>query len=354
MSGTVLVSGPIEDRQRLTTALSIKTTGTLTSDGNGGYTYVLPADIPANALLPYNVASGTPRPNGPGIYSVYFYVNEQFSTPYPLSYRDAPDVVVNFKLGATTASTARKRQLITNGACNSCHDDVQAHGGGRHNGENCSSCHTQGAVDRTHLIADTQGTSCAQNSDCFGFASGWEICKDLKGGDGVVDTCVLTDDPTPNVSIAFGPMVHAIHYARLRDGYTEATNRFEAAGRGLTYTAFRNGLVNLSEILSPIDGRQCRTCHGDQGTTCSSDASCSVGQACLSGKCRNVAWLAPSTAACLSCHDDAAAAGHAALNTWQSPNGAVETCNVCHASGSAYAVDTVHDTFPMKPVGPRE
>lgn len=354
MSGTVVVSGPIDDRQRLTVPLSIKTTGTLTHDGSGAYTYVLPADIPSNALLPFNVATGTPRANGAGIYSVYFYINESFSTPYPLSYRDAPDLVVNFKLGATTASTSRQRQLITNTACNNCHDDVQAHGGGRHHGENCSNCHTKGAVDRTNLIADTQGNSCTQDSDCFGFASGWEICKDLKNNDGIKDTCVLTDDPTPNVSIALGPMVHSIHYARLRSGYTESTNKFEAAGKGLTYTAFRNGLVNLSEILSPIDGRQCQTCHGDQGTTCSSNAACSVGQACVSGKCKNVAWLEPSTAACLSCHDDAASAGHAALNTWQSPNGAVETCNVCHSSGSAYAVDAVHNTFPTKPVGPRE
>jgi hypothetical protein len=71
-----------------------------------------------------------------------------------------------------------------------------------------------------------------------------------------------------------------------------------------------------------------------------------VGQACQAGRCANVAWQVPSTATCLSCHDTSAAAGHAALNTWASPDGAVETCAVCHDASATFAVGAVHRLGP--------
>jgi hypothetical protein len=64
----------------------------------------------------------------------------------------------------------------------------------------------------------------------------------------------------------------------------------------------------------------------------------------------NTAWQQPSATACLSCHDADDAFGHAALNTWNSPSGPVETCDVCHGQGAQFAVDVVHNiTTPYVP-----
>ena len=93
-----------------------------------------------------------------------------------------------------------------------------------------------------------------------------------------------------------------------------------------------------------MDVRSCTNCHGDSNTTCSASAPCAFGQACTNGTCTNNAWLAPTARACITCHDEADDFAHAALNTYTPPSGPpIEACNVCHATGAAYAVDVVHN-----------
>lgn len=119
-------------------------------------------------------------------------------------------------------------------------------------------------------------------------------------------------------------MAHSIHLGRRLGGYAE-----------------RNDLV-APGLYKLVGSRNCTVCHADAGNACSSQAQCGAGQACRAQRCENVAWLTPTTPACLSCHDTAAATGHAALNTWISAEGPVETCAVCHGPGAAQAVDLVH------------
>jgi hypothetical protein len=350
LSGTVIVGGPTDDRQRLYGAggsLSMKTTGTLTFDGTDTYRYVFPAGLPAQALAPLNTTAPFTRPNVPGTYTVWAYVNEAL-TVSGQSFRDAANAVVDFKLGADQPILAR--QVIAKDACNSCHVKVQAHGGSRQEPTGCSLCHTKGAVDRT---LGAKGIACTQSAQCPGNAAGWETCQDTNG-DTVLDTCVVTADPTPSQPIDFSILIHDIHYARVRDGYAERNNLVNPGA--LSVLGFSNTLNDFSDVLFPQDIRNCTACHADAGGVCSAAAPCGVGQTCQGGTCVNTAWLSPSKRVCTSCHDEDAVFGHAALQTWLDPSGnPVETCDTCHGPDAAFAVDKVHAiSDPYVPPYPRE
>lgn len=76
----------------------------------------------------------------------------------------------------------------------------------------------------------------------------------------------------------------------------------------------------------------------------------------MGGSCVNQAWMTPSTRVCTSCHDEDTVFGHAALNTWTDPSGAVvETCSTCHGADADFAVARVHQiAAPYVPPYQRE
>ena len=105
-----------------------------------------------------------------------------------------------------------------------------------------------------------------------------------------------------------------------------------------------------------MDVRSCTNCHQSTNASCSDSSPCGYGQTCTSGKCANTAWQNPSARACLTCHDAADAAAHAAQNTYVPPSGPpVESCPVCHGPGALIEVATVHNiTSPFVPPYARE
>ncbi len=344
LSATVIVAGPTDDRQRIFASTTV-TKAALTFDGTT-YSYALPA-FPASAQTPLNTTGLTPRVNPAGTYSVMLYVNENL-TVGGRSVRDAGQALTDFKFGAD--QPIRGREVILRGACQACHVDLQLHGGGRRDAQGCSMCHTVGALDRA---VGSRGTACTMNSQCGGFSAGFETCQDTNS-DLMPDTCIMTTDPTPNQTIAFKVMIHDIHYARKREGYAEKNN-LVLPGK-LAIIGFNNSVNDFSEVLFPQDVRNCTKCHADSGASCSASAPCGIGQECVAGKCRNNAYKQPSALVCLSCHDSAAATGHAALMTWTDKMGnPVETCEVCHGPGADFAVERVHNiSAPYVPPYTRE
>jgi hypothetical protein len=335
LSGTVVLAGPTNDPQRVLGPLSMKTAGTLTYDAaTTEYTYVFPSAFPAMAAAPLNTDPASfNRVNPPGAYSLWVYVNESL-TYGSRSFRDFAGAQLSFK--ALADSPARPRQVISGAACNSCHVDLQAHGGSRHGGENCFTCHSGGAMDRG---VGAKGRACAANTDCRGAAAGWESCQDTNT-DSKPDTCVITKDPTPNQTVHFGPMIHAIHFARLREGHAARASLVPGT---LSVVGFQNSLLDLSDVLFPQDVRNCTKCHADSGSACKATSDCGVGQACATGSCVNVAWKKPSAELCLSCHDSPAAAAHAAVNTATvTPGSSLESCQVCHGEKAEFSVAKVH------------
>lgn len=334
LSGTGLIAGPTNDPQRLIGNVNIKTTGSLTFDSvQGSYTYTFGGALPASALQPFNNPLPFNRPNNPGTYTLYLYVNKAL-TYQGRSYRDYGGLVTDFKLGADQPS--KPRQVISNAACDSCHVQTALHGTSRRDPIACSMCHTKGAMDRT---VGGAGASCRMDSNCGGSDAGWESCHNIPP-DGGTGTCIIDTDPTPNTSIRLSTMVHAIHFARLRDGYSARNNLVPGT---TTYVGFNNGVNNFSEILLPQDIRNCTKCHTSTRSSCTTSQTCGVGQQCKNNVCVNRSWVSPSGEVCLSCHDSAPAAAHAAVNTYQDPDGGIiESCEVCHGENSEFSVEKMH------------
>jgi hypothetical protein len=346
LPGTAIIAGPSEEPQRLIGSLSVTPPGLTYDPVQAQYTYVFPSALPANALPPLNNPAPFNRPNPPGTYDLYLYVNESLSQNGQ-GYRDYAGVVKNFKLSLD--QPIRARQVISDDACNSCHVQTALHGTSRREPSACNNCHTQFAQDRG---VGARGRNCTVMPDnCPGSAGGWEMCQSPDGG--TSGTCVITRDPTPNTTIRFSVLVHAIHFARLREGYAE---RYNLVPGTTVYAGFQNNIVNLSEILLPQDIRNCTKCHTDSLASCTNNQGCGVGQECVHQACVNKAWLNPSGEVCLSCHDNSAAFAHAAVNTYQDPDGGtVESCEVCHGRSADFAVDKVHQIAnPYVPIYPRE
>jgi OmcA/MtrC family decaheme c-type cytochrome len=359
-AGTFLVAGPTSNPQRVYGAgsggLNMKTTGTLTYDATSQtYTYVPSTTWPANSLTPVNNPGAGTQTNPAGNYTVWFYwAKTTPPPPTPGGVRDAIDAQVAVAFGVNQKATGR--QVVTQAACGACHGMTQSgfphlalHGGQRKNGETCSTCHSQNAFDR---VVGSPGAACSTNSDCAGFAGGWEACSG--------SVCTVTVDPTPEVVVDYQQLVHNIHFARLRDGYAERNNLGlppSIPPKTLNYLGFNNSLLDFQEILLPLDVRACTNCHQSTNATCSDSAPCGYGQTCsVAGKCANTAWQNPTARACITCHDSAESANHAEQNTFFPPSGPpVESCVVCHGPDAMLPVAEVHNiTSPYVPPYPRE
>ena len=354
LPGTAIVFGPTNDPQRLIGSVSMRPPALTYDSVRGAYTYVF-SPLPAQALPPLNTSGPYDRPNVPGTYSLYMYVNDNLVSPQGDSYKDYAGVVTNFKFDTTDGGTGlppqyqlQPRQVISDHACDSCHVKTALHGDNRRTPTRCPACHTQGALDR---VVGGAGISCSVDPDCPGFAGGWEACQ--------AGTCTITRDPTPFTTIRFPVLVHSIHFGRKREGFAE---RYNLVPGTTVFVGFRNSVVDFSDVLLPQDVRNCTKCHtdavaADGGTvSCTSSSSCGVGQECVSQHCVNRAWLNPSGEVCLSCHDVDHAAAHAAVNTYHDPDGGtIESCEVCHGPGADFAVDKVHQiTNPYVPIYSRE
>lgn len=367
-AGTFLVAGPTSNPQRVygsaTGGVSMKSAaaGTLTySSSSQTYTFTPSGTWPADALAP--ILSGlAPQPALPGNYTVWFYLARTTS-----GVRDAVDAQVPVSFQAP--GPASGRQVVTQSACASCHGQspagfprLAAHGDQRKNAETCNMCHSQYAQD---FGVGATGADCTTNAQCGGYNSGnpaasWEQClPDPDATDGGT-VCTVTVDPTPGVEIDFQKLVHNIHFARLRAGYAEQNN-LGAPWQSppilpgtLNYLSRNNSLTSFQEVLAPVDVRSCTNCHGDSNTACSASVPCAFGQTCsATGSCVNVAWQSPSARACITCHDSATEAAHAALNTYTPSSGQpIENCNICHASGAAFAVDVVHNITSLYSLNP--
>jgi OmcA/MtrC family decaheme c-type cytochrome len=197
----------------------------------------------------------------------------------------------------TDATPVTRRKDVTQAQCESCHQDLQEHGGSRKSVENCISCHNSNLVRSRNVVVPRDGGTVTAGSANF---------KDL------------------------------IHAAHASARYPSPLNNCQKCHTATAYVLPLPATV----LPSRSELRSCNLSLADGGPSVPPDG----GLACLPGAvAATPVFEAPTSAACTGCHTSVAAQAHTILNT--TPGG-LESCAVCHAAGRSVGVDTVHALTP--------
>jgi predicted CXXCH cytochrome family protein len=197
------------------------------------------------------------------------------------------------------------------------------------------------SVDGSAVVPRRAVVDQAKCASCHGvFSQGFSIHGNLRNR---VEYCVVCHNPSnsdfarrvgvtgadPNTQpIGLKHMLHKIH-----------------TGENLTQQPYViygfNGSVNdFGDVLFPGNRADCETCHLTDTFLLPLPAGVSPTQLTkiVTGTNTPNGSIPPIQDACLSCHDDAATAAHAATNT----AGGAEACPVCHGEGGIEPVSVVH------------
>ena len=203
----------------------------------------------------------------------------------------APPATSSFLFGAAT--TLEVRDVVADEqSCNKCHDEIAAHGFGRRGLETCLLCHSSAG---------------AEDAPLYGF-NGWYV------------------GATPRVTMDFRTMLHKIHMGKeLANGAAYTTNGIFLG------TPYPVRYDDIGFPTMPGGVQNCTVCHGAGSTGW-------IEPAARNHPLATVPPILSWRAACISCHDSAAQLAHAETMT---ANG-VESCSLCHGSGTELAADKVH------------
>lgn len=194
----------------------------------------------------------------------------------------------------TDATAVARRRDVTLTQCNSCHQQLSAHGGSRNNTEHCVTCHN---------------------------------------GNLVLNATVPTDGGVVTAGAAnFKDLIHEVHAAA---AYPSPLNNCAKCHTPTGWTL----PLPVGVLPSRSENRSC-SLQPDGGSGLPADG----GAVCVSAAVAvSPVFTAPVTAACTSCHSSLSAQAHAALNTTST---GVEACSVCHQAGRSSAIDTAHALLP--------
>ena len=185
-----------------------------------------------------------------------------------------------FVFPVTDAAAMPRRMVVDDVKCENCHSNLALHGTIRHEPQYCATCHYPAATDIDELLPGAE-----------------------------------------EQSIHFKYMVHKIH-------------RGEDLVNGYVVAGHNNSVHDYSHVTYPGDLRNCDACHVNDSQ------QVPLPDLVLATTTPQDWWspTAPTSAACLSCHDDDDSAAHAWSNT------AIfgESCAVCHGEGKDASVDKVH------------
>ena len=225
-----------------------ETTGTLSDNGDGTWSYTYDADIGDPSTVANMVRSCM-----------------QFSLNAPTDNACVdfiPQDLVNPGIGLMATSLTpgfyaayRSRQVVHQDTCNTCHADLALHGGGRTATDYCVTCHNPTSVD-------------AQSSN----------------------------------PVDFKVMIHRIHYARNLDSVV--------GGTAYKIWGFRNGEHDYSNVSYPQKVINCTRCHAGQEDVDNAMADgLPAPEAVITEDGYN--WASkPNPVTCLGCHESAE--GHVA------------------------------------------
>lgn len=192
-----------------------------------------------------------------------------------------------FYFAVTDSAAVSRRTIVSQENCDSCHNGLSLHGGGRLNVQYCGFCHMPSESDEE----------------------------------------VRPEDEMPPMTIDFKYMIHAIHLGEERD-------------EDLIIYGYRGSLHNYSAVVYPGDLRDCAACHVDDSYALPMASGVLPTKVYENGTL--VSSTPAATSACTACHDSDATMAHAELMT---TDAGVESCAVCHGTGHDFDVVTAHDTI---------
>ncbi|HTM20685.1 MAG TPA: OmcA/MtrC family decaheme c-type cytochrome [Kofleriaceae bacterium] len=225
------------------------------------------------------------------------------------------------------SAVAERREVVDRNRCNSCHEDLAAHGGSRRDTQYCVMCHEPGNTNDER----------------------WAQLEDSTG--------VLV--PT----VDFKVMIHKIHRG------TDLTQPYILGGNPAPTSGDPDGNpVDFGAIRFPGDLRSCGTCH-DAGTfdlplpaavrpsrselagcietgSDDGDSWCDSGTTGSSGDywvTEESIFTPPIQSVCTACHDGEYTAAHAEVMT---TSGGAESCQTCHGPGQVFDIANYHRTDP--------
>jgi OmcA/MtrC family decaheme c-type cytochrome len=280
---------------------------TLAPDPSGSYTYTFTQkSIPAGATGTWMVGMEARRTNQAlttheesiGLGTVY-----DSAVPNPVSY-----------FAVAGGPTIPRRTVVATSQCDTCHQQLAAHGELRHSTEYCVFCH---AVDGTDAHFRSVST------------------------DPIIDGLAQR-------TIHFKVMIHKIHTGEDLDlslPYVIYGFRTPTTGRANVF-AWHDSASGVNwGVRFPGTRARCEKCHvlrNDQPTftieAIPPDALATQNMQATGGSSPTTAAFQPITAACLACHDTQSAHEHAASMT----QGGVEGCAACHSQGASQSVIEVH------------
>jgi OmcA/MtrC family decaheme c-type cytochrome len=209
--------------------------------------------------------------------------------------------VTYFSVDGSPVETRRTVVAVTN--CNVCHVALSEHGTLRSNTLYCVMCHNPSNTDATTRASAT----------------------------------VAADKAAPPQGINFNLLVHRIH-----DGVNvtaDGGKPYIVVGFGGSHNDFSGVLFpGLSPAGAATDLANCAFCHVNSSEQ--NDLSL-TGLNAVTDPQGLINPVQPISSACSGCHVDLPTASHFLANTTTLG----ESCNVCHGTGGAYAVDSVHAQY---------
>jgi OmcA/MtrC family decaheme c-type cytochrome len=270
------LAGNTMDYSRYWTESNIWTSST--SNGDGSFTYTFKQAIPSNATGTYAVGmEGYKNQN----------ITDAFATGGTLLVRQSGFNPVVY-IPVTDTVTEPRRAIITQETCDSCHDELELHGGIRKNVEYCVLCHNPNLTDyETRPV-----------------------------------------DKMPPVSLDMKYFIHRIHL-----GIDESPS-FIVYGHN-------SRLINFSNVLFSGNLQDCAKCHVDE--TYELPLTNILPTKVTEGTTL-VSVTQPETSACTACHDSESTLAHTMVMT---TSDGLESCATCHDNGKDFDVASAHTLNPV-------
>jgi len=261
-------------------------------DASGNCTYNFTNVVPAKAVGSYAIGGETRRTE-----TLLAGTTSQVSATYgalnPVSY-----------FSVDGSPVVNRRSVVALANCNTCHVSLQLHGGLRSNTEYCVMCHNPSNTDASTRASAT----------------------------------VASDKALPPQGINFNLLVHRIH-----DGVNVTASGgkpFIVVGFGGSHNDFSGVLFpGLSPTGSATDVQNCVFCHINGSEQ--ADLTTMLGLNPVTDPQGLINPVQPIASACSGCHVDIPTASHFLSNT--STLG--ESCAVCHGTGGAFTVSSMHAQF---------